>query len=571
MADNWSLVSTIGPSFEGGSAPSPTNPNNLAITYAGASADKETQYGRLTFDALTSPTIGMHPYVEDPDQSSATAFSTDGTTPADGTHPTYGEWHYEGRDRSKTSPIILSFKAGARAIRIYGNPYTAVNEPTLVRAGLSGATPSVVLTLPDASKGPVGNENCNDITSPAIVAGSHIGYMLAGTYCEDFDLIYVRPSDPRWSGVWIQVWIKYSGVLKLHTTVGSRNGKAHVTLKGSLAAGLQGEIRFLSYHDALTTDPSDDNINTYVPGYTPMLPISVGKSDGKTVDATNLMNLRDTELEIGTDGKLGIKGVDFSKGFNFATDEFEIKSGVGLAVKGVNFSKGFGGFTVGGTVDKISVAVSGNNYGWIGYDSVSGYGGAWFKRCMIGGTSPANAPFVADSSGNVAAKSIYVYDTSGAYGWIGSDPTSSYFGAWFKRMMIGGTSPATAQLIADSSGNLAINNAAISVTAGSDSVSINATDGIKITNSSVGTSISFLNGYLAATTTSDSAASYLSATVLDMRNSLGQQTILATGSTGELVATSFRCGSRTGATGTFLDKNGNTIRVDGGLITGTLP
>ena len=44
----------------------------------------------------------------------------------------------------------------------------------------------------------------------------------------------------------------------------------------------------------------------------------------------------------------------------------------------------------------------GSLIGWVGDDTgVSGYVGAWFKQCRIGGANPTAAPLVADSSGNV--------------------------------------------------------------------------------------------------------------------------------------------------------------------------
>jgi hypothetical protein len=53
----------------------------------------------------------------------------------------------------------------------------------------------------------------------------------------------------------------------------------------------------------------------------------------------------------------------------------------------------------------IDISPGGVHQGWIGNEpawSGGGNTGAWFKKVWIGGTSPANAPFVADASGNVA-------------------------------------------------------------------------------------------------------------------------------------------------------------------------
>jgi hypothetical protein len=96
--------------------------------------------------------------------------------------------------------------------------------------------------------------------------------------------------------------------------------------------------------------------------------------------------------------------------------------------------------------------------GWVGDDfSNSGFAGAWFKRVTIGGTSPANAPFFADSSGNVVANGIYVNSAGVPLGWIGSNGTST--GAWFMKVGIGaisGGNLSTCPIYADASGNLTI-------------------------------------------------------------------------------------------------------------------
>jgi hypothetical protein len=84
-----------------------------------------------------------------------------------------------------------------------------------------------------------------------------------------------------------------------------------------------------------------------------------------------------------------------------ANSEFKFVNGQ-IQIAGVDFSKGFHGFTTDGTtIPQITITVAGTPLGWIGYDATSGYSGAWFKRVFIGGTSPANAPLFADAFGNV--------------------------------------------------------------------------------------------------------------------------------------------------------------------------
>ena len=59
-------------------------------------------------------------------------------------------------------------------------------------------------------------------------------------------------------------------------------------------------------------------------------------------------------------------------------------------------------------------------------------------------------------------------------GWIGTN--GGFFGAWFKQLYIGGTSPADAKVIADASGNVTINGATFSLTANSTTTTINHAD-----------------------------------------------------------------------------------------------
>jgi hypothetical protein len=69
-----------------------------------------------------------------------------------------------------------------------------------------------------------------------------------------------------------------------------------------------------------------------------------------------------------------------------------------------------------------------------------------------------------------------IFDTLGSIiGFIGDDTGGTgYVGAWFKQARIGGTSPSTAPLQADTSGNVSIVNATITSTSGTSTATINA-------------------------------------------------------------------------------------------------
>lgn len=121
--------------------------------------------------------------------------------------------------------------------------------------------------------------------------------------------------------------------------------------------------------------------NTIVPGTTPSVAISVGNTSGQ-------LNL----------GKA--LASSFSVQFSIVAGAFTVNAlNANIITTGVlKVGNNGSGFPV-----ELSVFDHLNNpIGWIGDDTGnSGFVGAWFKQCRIGGTSPSNAPLIADTSGNV--------------------------------------------------------------------------------------------------------------------------------------------------------------------------
>lgn len=97
-----------------------------------------------------------------------------------------------------------------------------------------------------------------------------------------------------------------------------------------------------------------------------------------------------------------------------------------------------------------------------------------------------------------------VFDTLGSLIGFDGDDTggSGYVGSWRKRMRIGGTSPSTAPLQADTSGNVTINGATFVLTANGITTTINnATSGLAVAasiTSDDGTYNTFIGPYLIA-------------------------------------------------------------------------
>lgn len=167
-------------------------------------------------------------------------------------------------------------------------------------------------------------------------------------------------------------------------------------------------------------------------------------------------------------GDLLMNHIDMSKATNLSA-QFQVSGGV---TNLINVSANLllsGLLQIGGGTNKVSLAkffdTAGTPQlmGFIGDDSGgSGYVGAWFKRCGVGGSGPLSPNFFTDAAGNVAAKAVTIYDLTGAYGFIGDDG-AGHRGGWFKQLWIGGTGPANAQLSTDGSGNVSLDGASLVV------------------------------------------------------------------------------------------------------------
>jgi hypothetical protein len=121
-----------------------------------------------------------------------------------------------------------------------------------------------------------------------------------------------------------------------------------------------------------------------------------------------------TEFGFAANGKFEMKNIDFSKGTAFDPGMFEVSAGV-FKYKELYVEKlkgtvaSFGGPGMAGLFAVFNY--TGDLIGWIGDDRTprsgypgtgSGFEGAWFKRLLIGGSGPSTAKIVADSAGNVA-------------------------------------------------------------------------------------------------------------------------------------------------------------------------
>jgi len=516
-------VATAGPSFVGSGSPDsptqPTNPNNLAATFGAYSTDGKTFTIKLTFDALTGLTAGLHFFDEFPANDSALV--ADGTMVADGTHPAVGDWSPRDDGKCTKSPKILTFPTNpdqttSLDMRIYGAPYTANNvESKLIKYGLTGATPSVLVTIPVppgvTPTGPRGQEYCPDVKDAAVRTEIRFESGVATQY---YYVTFTKPIDPRWHGCYIEIWPKGGAsiwncgvVTRSSDTVPSNWGKIPAWAAGGYAM----EVRFRSFADPNdSATVTDDKVNTYIPGFTPMVPSTLGQAGTSGIDPSAIP-LNSTDLQIAS-GALAIKNVDLGKalGSSYASAEFKLVGGQ-LQVNGVDLAKA------------ISTSLGTN-------------------MSVVGGR---------------------LYCTSLAAEYILAGTLAAgveYAGTIYVSQLLGGTISAAVTMTSPD----------IQVSAGYDAIRINGTYGIRVTNSLYSTAISLLDGNVTVSGTGY-GTSRIAAGQAHFSNTGGTETASIDGTNGEFAGLSFRCGSRTGdsLSFTFTKPGGTTgtIRVDGGLIT----
>lgn len=465
--------------------------------------------------------LGIHVYAESPDGgSSRSEVGTDtagSAIAAPAFEPTDLGRYPDGADQYLA---VFSLPVGEPAYyaRIYAVGYSATGENTLVPASEPSPSPSCTLLVgvPDEI---VGREYAELVTGLSVTADLAT---IGGIVHTRIFTTFTPPADTRWTGVYVHVLYNDDNGNAVENVGVITNGTGANPSNWFPAPAVQtAKVRALSFSDpAGTTDPTDDGVNSYVSGLTPETTVSIG-TNGGTVNAANSFNFDTSDFHVDpTTGAWAIKNVDFTKSINFDTSMFSLVSGDFAIVAGgigstqiandaITTPKILSGSvtTAKLTTSEINVGnggssmpirfrvydASNNPIGWIGDDTFNtGYVGAWFKRLLVGGTAPSNAPFFADSSGNVVANGVYVYAAGSPLGWIGSNGADT--GAWFKKLSIGGSSFSTGPLQADASGNVSINGATFSLTNGTITVSIDGTNFLKVVDTSGSNTVTKING-----------------------------------------------------------------------------
>jgi hypothetical protein len=421
-------------------------------------------------------TKGGHIFIEAPDVSSNLTARMDGVTIMDGSYVMQGDW--APLDYGKfpyvagEQPWSLEVYTGldpqvAHDIRVYVSSYSDEVDTPLVRYGSPGATPSVVVTVPALTQAkPNSGSNVTPwlVTGISAVVGSAVTVAgkLRRPITVTVDLSGLSAHRPtNWA-------YQLIGYVNGDVDNGAFCASGYLTQDGDIPSGPDG---LSTLHTFLPEEPTaatsvtiyavagiitGDNYvprrtgntppgtflpNNIVPGITASCVISLGTTTGvldmaavwlastsaefhvDPVTGKFSMDLIDftkakpgtfsSEFTSGAGSPLTMSIVDLLKASNFEAAEFEKAGGV-LTIKALAADKiktgvlEVGGADTGG--DRVSrfkvfdtTTPTANLIGWIGDDSAaSGFVGAWFKRILIGGTSPATAKIVADSSGNVS-------------------------------------------------------------------------------------------------------------------------------------------------------------------------
>jgi hypothetical protein len=384
-------------------------------------------------------TKGADLFLEIPDQSGAPAALLDGSTLLDGSAtmqgawaPTpYGSFSYVAAQQPWTITLQLRVRA-ATSIRVYVSGYSDELHPTLVRFGQPGATPSATLTVsPPTITKPASGSNVTALQPPTpsasaaaevtvggilktpisvtmdfsafpTTADESWGFKLVGYKDNDLDSAQVLESGvSRFSGIYGTQVIPAGpdGIDDPHT-FGPETPSEVIRVTIYAVSGLFG-ARML--HGRQSDEFLPNNI---VPGITPSCTVTYGTTSGVLDLTATILSSVSSEFHIDpTSGKFAMNAVDFTKATNFSS-QFVVSSGAfridqiaaNLIVSGALQVGGPGMMSIMKNFD-----TSGNLIGWVGDDTAtSGFVGAWFKRLLIGGSSPASANIIADSSGNVS-------------------------------------------------------------------------------------------------------------------------------------------------------------------------
>lgn len=420
-------------------------------------------------------TAGGHIYVELEDQSSVNTFRLGSSNVGDG-DGLVGAW--DVRDIAKLpyvateQPWVIRLEdvspRRTTVVRVYVEPYSANVDDAPIREGETDETPSALVTVSPYQSGKpssgvsvttflvasitataadpvnVGGKLRRPIsvtvTLPTGTPPDNWAFQLIGYHNGDLDsspllatgtFAFDAPLDPLPAGE--------DGLSSAHTFL----PEEPTEITSITIFAVSGLFIPAGVPRGATPGPAEFRPNKIVSGITVESTVSIGTLTG-VIDAANLM-LESYSAEFHIDpatGKWAMQNVDFSKATNFNTSDFKLEDDE-LTYNFVDLFKA-------------------SNFNAAEFEAA---GGVFVMKALAADKIKTGILEVGGAvSGGQRVSRFKVFDTAtptpNLIGWVGDDSAASgYVGAWFKRILIGGTSPASAQIIADASGNVAISGA----------------------------------------------------------------------------------------------------------------
>jgi hypothetical protein len=271
---------TVTPSPEAAPAGNITDPQSKAYYQE----DKLITEHRYTPPVPVGTFAGVHLYAELVNQSGSGNPFTVGETPLDGTAALEGEWKpVEGprKDYIADEPIIWEWPEKVTEptqARIYFASFNSSGkENELVRAGQSGETPSVLITLYPPPSGVVGAEYADNV----IAFNATVNEYMAGAVLRDrITCTFDWPEQRKPAGLYIYAEHPQLGEGRYALGIISGSGQS-VELNAptkTLTGALIWAVGFIDANN--TPEPEDDAVNTIVEGVTPVDVVTLGELSG---------------------------------------------------------------------------------------------------------------------------------------------------------------------------------------------------------------------------------------------------------------------------------------------------
>jgi hypothetical protein len=306
-------ISQVGGIIAGGSLPAvPGNPVSISVT---GFIDPVSNTFTLSVNVVPPTTlgtfIGCHLYLEIPDQSSGTPFKIGTSAIGDGSGLT-GPWFYIDLGQfpfSESEPWVITGPAPASLdatqdipCRLYANPYSTIYEPPLVQANQAGPSPNQTFTLVSLASGsPTSGTNVTSVAGP-IVATVLSPVNVSGKLQTPVlvDVSSVPNTIPGWAFQLVVTYGTADPTVAANQFVVSSVQNQAGPVQPSAADGISVPHSFeidtptsmmtaiVWLQSGLVGSDNSFTANNIVPGITPMWPITYGTTTG-TTDATSVM------------------------------------------------------------------------------------------------------------------------------------------------------------------------------------------------------------------------------------------------------------------------------------------